>query len=137
MGDSGLCGAVGSPGLRCGRHNYYIITHYASITRHLRAMVFNAFIVTLVINVTKPAPIEKRSSEPRRNVNSLGRTPPSRLRGGLGACTHTQLHSIISKKNVFVGQEYRGGLYYTQLHTRVPRYCHGYCSTRHTQLLFF
>ena len=43
-------------------------------------MVFNAFIVTLVINVTKPAPIEKRSSEPRRNVNSLGRTPPSRLR---------------------------------------------------------
>ena len=32
-------------------------------------------LVTLVINVTKPAPIEKRSSEPRRNVNSLGRTP--------------------------------------------------------------
>ena len=66
-----------------------MITHYASITRHLRVMVFNAFIVTLVINVTKPAPIEKRSSEPRRNVNSLGRTPPSRLRGGLGACIHT------------------------------------------------
>ena len=60
-----------------------MITRYASITRHLRVMVFNAFIVTLVINVTKPTPIEKRSSEPRRNVNSLGRTPPSQAVGGV------------------------------------------------------
>ena len=75
-----------------------MITHYASITRHLRVMVFNAFIVTLVINVTKPAPIEKRSSEPRRNVNSLGRTPPRWLHGGLGACTHTQFDQLFQKK---------------------------------------